>query len=114
MTTPPPLASTVPMLLTLFLVAHALGLATSLAALMSTRTPQGTLAWLLALNTLPVLAVPGYWVLGRRRFEGYLVSRRGQDSRLRDVLDRKMEGIRPFRHPFPPDERGGLAGASER
>lgn len=95
------------MVLALFLLAHALGLATSLAALMSTRTAQGTLAWILALNAVPWIAVPLYWVLGRRRFEGYLVSRRDEDSRLRQTLQEKMREIHPYRISLPGD-RGGI------
>ncbi len=95
------------MFLALLLLAHAVGLATSVAALMSTRTPQGTLAWILALNTVPWVAVPVYWVLGRRRFEGYLVSRRDEDSRLRRTLLEKMREIHPYRVSLP-EERGGI------
>ncbi len=96
------------MLAAFLLFAHALGLATSLAALMSTRTAQGTVAWILALNTLPYLAVPAYWILGRRRFEGYLVSRRDEDSRLRGVLEEKMGRIEPYRFRVKDDRGGGI------
>jgi cardiolipin synthase A/B len=96
------------MLLALVLLAHALGFATSLAALMSARTAQGTVAWILALNTLPYIAVPAYWVLGRRRFQGYLVSRRDEDSRLRSVLLEKMDRVAPFRFSLEEDPGGGL------
>jgi cardiolipin synthase A/B len=95
------------MVLALILLAHALGLATSLVALMSARTAQGTVAWILALNTLPYVAVPAYWVLGRSRFEGYLVSRRDEASRLRKVLLEKMQEISPYRINLP-EERGGI------
>jgi len=96
------------MILALIVLAHTLGLATSLAALMSTRTAQGTVAWILALNTLPYVAVPAYWVLGRRRFEGYLVSRREGDSRLHDILDNKMRRVDPWRIDLTDDHRGGI------
>jgi cardiolipin synthase len=39
---------------------------------MSTRTSQGTIAWVVSLNTFPYLAVPAYWILGRSRFKGYV------------------------------------------
>lgn len=96
------------MLLVLLILAHALGLATSIAALMSTRTAQGTVAWLLALNTLPWVAVPAYWVLGRRRFEGYLVARRHEDAKVRTVLGEKMARLEPFRFTLDDDRGGGL------
>ena len=96
------------MILAVMLLAHALGLVTSLAALMSSRTAQGTVAWILALNTLPYFAVPAYWVLGRRRFEGYLVSRREKDSRLHRVLKEKMRVVDPWRIDLTNDRGGGI------
>jgi len=96
------------MLLAFLLVAHALGLATSVVALLSTRTSQGTVAWLLALNAFPYVAVPLFWVLGRRRFEGYWVLRRDEDSRLRAEILQRVDSIHP-RPPRPEEEdRGGI------
>jgi cardiolipin synthase len=45
-------------------VFHAMGLASSVHAVMSTRTSQGAIAWAVTLNTFPYLAVPAYWVFG--------------------------------------------------
>ena len=59
-------------MLYVLVVAQILGAATSLNALLRSRTPQGTVAWMLALNAVPLIAVPAYWVLGRNRFHGYL------------------------------------------
>jgi len=60
-----------------FLVAaEALGIATAVVALFRVRTSQGAIAWVVCLVTLPVLAVPAYWVFGRRRFQGYVLARR--------------------------------------
>jgi cardiolipin synthase A/B len=52
------------------LVAHILGFLSSIDAVRSTRTPQGTIAWAVALNTFPYVAVPAFRVLGRSRFHG--------------------------------------------
>ena len=52
-----------------------LGVLSSIHAVMSTRTPQGTIAWAVSLITLPYIAVPAYWVLGRNRFHGYTMAR---------------------------------------
>lgn len=43
------------------------GALTALDAIMKERTPQGATAWVFALATLPLLALPLYWVLGRSR-----------------------------------------------
>ncbi len=37
-------------------------------ALLETRTSQGTIAWVVSLNTFPYLAVPAYWVFGRSKW----------------------------------------------
>ena len=63
-------------------VAHALGFATSIVALMSTRTPQGTIAWAISLNTFPYVAVPAYWIFGRNNFNGYVTARQAGDLEL--------------------------------
>ena len=50
---------------------HALGLLSALRAIMDTRTSQGAVAWVISLVTFPYLALPLYWVFGRRKFLGY-------------------------------------------
>ena len=50
------------MWLTIVIVFHALGLLSSINAVMSARTPQGAIAWAVSLNTFPYVAVPAYWV----------------------------------------------------
>jgi cardiolipin synthase len=43
---------------------------------MEVRTAQGTIAWVFALNTVPYVSVPAYWVFGRSKFQGYVLARR--------------------------------------
>lgn len=63
-----------------FLLAHTVGLLSSLHALMTVRTPQGTIAWVVSLNAMPIVAVPAYWVFGRSKFAGYVIQRRSRDE----------------------------------
>jgi len=95
------------MLLLFLIIAHAAGFITSLLALMSIRTAQGTLAWILALNTLPYVAVPAYLILGRRRFEGYMTARREEDTRLEEAILGDREEFRDFQVTLP-DDRGDV------
>src|SRR4029453_17755192 len=60
----------------ILLIAPGLGPVTPIHALMTVRTSQGSIAWIVSLNTLPLAAVPAYWVLGRSRFQGYVIERR--------------------------------------
>ncbi len=63
-----------------FFLAHLLGVFTSFHALMGTRTPQGSIAWIVSLNTVPIISVPAYWVFGRDRFHGYITLRQMIES----------------------------------
>jgi len=63
-----------------FFLTHVLGIFTSFHALMGTRTPQGAIAWIVSLNTIPVVSVPAYWVFGRDRFHGYATLRQTIES----------------------------------
>lgn len=80
----------------LVVVVHVLGFVNSLVALLRTRTAQGTLAWLIALNALPWVALPAWWVFGRRTFEGYVSARRGEDRELTAVATKAAERARAF------------------
>lgn len=79
------------------IVAHVLGALSSIHAIMHTRTEQGTIAWAVSLNTFPYLAVPAYWVLGRSRFQGYVVARRENLEEIAGVSQRAVTAVAPFR-----------------
>jgi len=55
--------------------------------LLSYRTAQGAIAWIIALIGLPYLAVPLFLLFGRYRFGGYVKARRMGDGALTDLLD---------------------------
>ncbi|WLI73541.1 cardiolipin synthase [Halomonas alkalicola] len=75
---------------------HVLGVVSALLALLSSRTSQGAIAWILSLITLPYVAVPAYWIFGRPRFYGYVSARGERDTVLRRVLSRYREQLEPF------------------
>jgi cardiolipin synthase A/B len=103
-------APSLPILLGALVAAHLAGLVTAGWALMTTRTPQGSVAWLLSLLFAPWIAVPAYWVFGRSRFEGYVSARRGRDARIRRQIGPHMARIVEARTRLP-DERGGIVAA---
>ncbi|MDN3555145.1 cardiolipin synthase [Halomonas maura] len=80
----------------LILLIHVLGALSAVQALMSSRTSQGAIAWIISLITLPYLAVPAYWVFGRPRFYGYASARGERDTVLRRVLARYRERVSPY------------------
>jgi cardiolipin synthase len=76
--------------------AHALGALTSVKAIMEVRTAQGAIAWAVALNTFPYVAVPAYWVLGRSSFEGYVVLRREADAVTTETARQLQADLKEF------------------
>ncbi|SDO05566.1 cardiolipin synthase [Halomonas shengliensis] len=77
-------------------VIHLLGVVSAVLALMSSRTSQGAIAWILSLVTLPYVAVPAYWIFGRPRFYGYVSARGERDTVLRRVLARYRSRVEPY------------------
>ncbi|WP_235017459.1 cardiolipin synthase [Nitrincola tapanii] len=85
--------------------AHALGLMSSFDAMMSTRTAPGAVAWIVSLNAVPYAAVPAYWVFGRTRFQGYVLSRRDDDTMLAEKLSSKLAELHSRRYSRDPSDR---------
>jgi cardiolipin synthase len=79
------------------LLMHVLGFTSSIHAVMSTRTSQGAIAWVISLNTFPYIAVPAYWVFGRSKFQGYVTARHADDEELFDVIGAIPSSIDSFR-----------------
>ncbi|MGM0520843.1 MAG: cardiolipin synthase [Pseudomonadota bacterium] len=75
---------------------HVLGMVSAVMALMSSRTSQGAVAWIISLLTFPYVALPAYWFFGRPRFYGYVSARGERDSVLRRVLARYRANMMPF------------------
>lgn len=79
---------------------HVLGGVSAIMALMSSRTSQGAVAWIISLLTFPYVALPAYWFFGRPRFYGYVTARGARDNVLRRVLARYRNNVKP--HMAPP------------
>jgi cardiolipin synthase len=76
--------------------AHVFGAISSVHALMGTRTSQGAIAWIVSLNTLPVVAVPTYWVFGRNKFQGYVTVRQEMHTLFAEEVAEVYEDLEPF------------------
>ncbi|MGL5019501.1 MAG: cardiolipin synthase, partial [Luteolibacter sp.] len=86
-------------LVTFYLV----GILHVLHALMHVRTSQGTIAWVISLLTIPFLAIPMYWLLGRTRFTRNIGGRRETDERLGILAAAMHERLRHFEVDIPDD-----------
>lgn len=84
---------------TALLSIYLLGIVSAVMALMSSRTSQGAIAWIISLLTFPYIAVPAYWFFGRPRFYGYVSARGERDSVLRQVLNRYRSNMLPYCSP---------------
>lgn len=78
-------------------VFECLGIVSAGQAVLRARTSQGAIAWTGALITLPVLAVPLYWVFGRSRFQGFVNARRTRNLRLLGIAQDVGAEIDSFR-----------------
>ena len=83
---------------------YVVGLLHVLHALMHVRTSQGTIAWVISLVTVPFLAIPLYWLLGRTRFTRTVGGRRIMDERLRQLAEQMHESLRQLEVEIPEDD----------
>ena len=81
------------MIVALVVVFEILGLLSAVHAIMSSRTPQGSIAWAVSLVTFPYVAVPAYWVLGRNKFRGYVLTRQNELDLIDDVIRQANDQI---------------------
>ena len=89
------------------LALHLLGLAHVIHAIMTVRTSQGTIAWIVSLLAVPWIAIPAYWFAGRSRFSGYVRARRGVDAKLRKLAEDMHRRLRHYE--IKPDDAFGRA-----
>ncbi len=86
------------------LIFYVVGFAHVLHALMNVRTSQGTIAWVISLTTVPFLALPLYWLLGRTRFTRNIGGRREADGRLQKLAESMHRRLRDYEVDLPDDD----------
>lgn len=69
------------------LVAHTLGAIASVNVLTEPRSPQGSIAWIVSLNTFPYLAVPLYWTVGETDYGEHAIAYRASLSRGDHIIE---------------------------
>ncbi len=83
---------------------YVVGILHVLHALMHVRTSQGTIAWVISLLTVPFLAIPMYWLLGRTRFSKNVGGRRENDSNLNKLAVAMHERLGRYEVDIPDDD----------
>ena len=81
------------MIVALVIIFQVLGVLSAVHAVMSVRTPQGSIAWAVSLVTFPYVSVPAYWVFGRDKFQGYVLARRKEIESLGAVIRQANSGL---------------------
>lgn len=90
--------------LVMLIVFYGIGILHVLHALMNVRTSQGTVAWVISLLTVPFVAIPLYWMLGRTRFSREISGRRKMDSQLGKLAKRMRERLMDYQVEIPEDD----------
>lgn len=79
----------------LFLGWEILAIAAIINVVMKARSAAGAWGWAMAIIALPFIAVPLYWILGRREFRGYVEQRKeAQEANEKVYLD-MVETLEP-------------------
>lgn len=60
------------------------GIASAVHAVLTARHSQSAIAWAVTCVTIPLIAAPAYWFIGRNRFRGYVFERRSSNVRMPD------------------------------
>ena len=84
-------------------ILYAVGIAHVVHALMHVRTSQGTVAWVVSLMSVPFVAIPLYWLLGRTRFSHDIGGRRARDERLAKLTTDMERRLRDLEVEIPGD-----------
>ncbi len=75
----------------LYIILEVFGISMAVHAILYTRTSQGAIAWALSLVTAPLIALPLYAFFGRRKFQGYVESRRVVDLAIQKQTELRLE-----------------------
>jgi len=81
---------------------HIAGFCAAIDAVISVRTAQGAIAWLICLITLPYIALPMYLIFGRNKFNGYARAHRIAQSKIDVLIDGVYKNLKDFKATLPP------------
>ena len=73
------------------------GIVAALHAVLTARTPTGSVAWAVSLVTMPFIAVPAYAVLGRDQFEGMSEAFEQRQDEIESVVRKFEANLEPLR-----------------
>lgn len=71
-------------------ISHVGGIIAAINAIMTGRTTQGTIAWVLSLIILPYITLPFYLVFGSRKFRGYIKARKIDNLKINALTNQLL------------------------
>ena len=77
----------------LLAIIQLLGILSAIRAVMDARTAQGAIAWAIALIAFPYLALPLFWIFGKRKFQGYVIERRNAISEASPLAKQAYQAL---------------------
>ena len=81
------------LIVVLVVIFQLLGVFSAVHAIMSTRTPQGSIAWAVSLVAIPYVSVPAYWIFGRNKFKGYVLARQNELQQVNGFIQQANKQI---------------------
>jgi len=69
-------------IITFIALMHLMGITAAAHAALTSRTPQGAIAWAVSLIFMPYLALVPYLIFGRTKFAGYVAARRARNRQF--------------------------------
>jgi len=84
------------MIASIVTIFYLLGIISAIDAIMTARTPQGAVAWSVALVSFPFVAVPAYAVLGRSKFEGTLEAYEERQDEIDELISEFRTNLEPW------------------
>ncbi len=79
-----------------YAVFQGLGIVSAVHAITTVRTSQGAIAWAACLLTIPLLAVPLYWVFGRNKFQGMAEAFQDRSSEIAADVAKARAALAPY------------------
>ena len=76
---------------------HILGIANAAHAVMNVESSRGAIAWSLSLVTIPWIAIPLYWILGKNKFHGYAEAIHSAYAEHRERMNEAHDEIMKFK-----------------
>jgi len=84
------------MIAAIVIVFYVLGIVSAIDAIMTARTPQGAIAWSVALVSFPFVAVPSYVVFGRSKFRGAVEAYEERKEEIDALIQEFHANLQPW------------------